>query len=993
VTADAARVFTIPPGAAFVDALAAGLIAETADQPLALSRYLVLLPTRRAARALVEAFLRRTGGQPVLPPLMAPIGDVDPDGIDADSGGALDLPPEMPALRRQLMLARLIRGRADSAMTVEHAARLAEELARLIDRVDTEGLTFDRLGALVPDDYARHWQDTLKFLRIVTDNWPAILAEAGAIDPARRRTLMLLTRAEAWRRAPPDGPVIVAGSTGSIPATAELIATVAGLPRGRIVLPGLDRDATDEAWAALEPSHPQFGLKQLLDRLNVARAAVADWPGCAGLKRTDPARAALVNAALVPAAASEIWRHLPPPPDSALQDVMRLDCASPQEEASAIALLMRGALETQGRTAALVTPDRDLARRVAAELARWDIEIDDSAGQPLADTPPGALLALVLDMAAGELAPVPLLAAIKHPLAAAGRDAAATRALVRRLEIAVLRGPRPAPGFAGLRRALRSVAERHELDAWLATLEAAAAPFVAALRRRRAELAALAEAHAQFAEWLAGTAHEPGPARLWAGTAGEEAARFMAELADAAASFPSLPGAEYPAFFKAVLAQRRVRRPYGGHPRLAIWGPLEARLQHADLTILGGLNEGTWPPEVETDPWMSRPMRQRFGLPQPERRIGLAAHDFAQAMGAPRVVLTRATRVEGAPTVPSRWLLRLDALLGRFPGKRALLAKDAPVLLAALDALDRPAPPWPHVPAPAPPAPRPPLAARPRQLSVTRIETWMRDPYAIYARHILKLVPLDPLDADAGAAERGQIVHHALDAFMKECPGTLPPDALDRLIRIGRRAFRPLIDQPGVAAFWWPRFLNVAAWFVENERLRRAGLAESVTETKGRLTFEGPAGPFVLTAKADRIDRDRLGRLLIVDYKTGRPPRAADVAAGFAPQLPLEALIAVAGNFAGVGAGPVADLAYWRLSGGEPAGEITPLAKTEAALADLIAQARDGLLRLIAAFDDPATPYLAEPDPERASAYPDYAHLARVKEWAGEDGGGVGGEP
>jgi ATP-dependent helicase/nuclease subunit B len=989
VSADAPRVFTIPPGVAFVDALAAGLIAETARDPLSLGRTVVLLPTRRAQRALAEAFLRRSGGAPMILPRMTPIGDVDPDEVDGDGMDTLDLPPEMPALRRQLMLARLIRARASGIMTVEHAARLAEELARLIDRVDTEGLGFERLDMLVPADYARHWQDTLQFLTIVTRNWPAILAESGAMDPARRRNLALLARAAAWRLSPPTGSVIVAGSTGSIPATSELIAAVAASPQGRVVLPGLDRDADDASWATLAPSHPQYGLKRLLEKLALARADVPDWPGIADLPRTNKARAAIVNAALVPAEASELWRSLPPPTDMALTGVMRLDCASPQEEASAIALLMRGALETEGRTAALVTPDRGLARRVASELARWAVEVDDSAGQPLGDSPPGGLLALALDATAEEFAPVPLLALLKHPLVGTGRDRGESRSLARRLEKAVLRGPRPAPGIPGLRRALRSIDDKEEcrvLDDWLAPLEVAVAPFARALRARRADLAALAEAHGSLAEWLAGTANAPGPTLLWAGGAGEAAARFMADLADAAAAFPTMPGPEYPAFFKAVLARQIVRQPHGGHPRLAIWGPLEARLQHADLTILGGLNEGTWPPEVETDPWMSRPMRQRFGLPPPERRIGLAAHDFAQAMGAPRVVLTRATRVEGAPTVPSRWLLRLDTLLSRFPDRRALLHKDVPALSAALEALDRPAAPWPDMAALEPPAPRPPVAARPRELSVTQIETWMRDPYAIYAREVLQLHALDPLDADAGAAERGQIVHRVLDRFVKAYPDTLPPDALDRLIAIGAQVFRPLIDRPGVAAFWWPRFHAVAAWFVDTERARRANLSGSVSEAQGRMSFDGPAGPFVLKARADRIDRDKLGQLTIIDYKTGRPPRPAEVAGGFAPQLPLEAVIAAAGLFKGVPPGPIADLEFWRLSGGDPPGEIVKPAKTDKDRTNLIAAARQGLTRLIATFDDPATPYLAVPDPLHAPLYSDYAHLARTKELAEDDG-------
>ncbi|MBM3597126.1 MAG: double-strand break repair protein AddB [Alphaproteobacteria bacterium] len=982
------RVFTIPSGVAFVDALANGLLGALVGDPLALSRTTVLLPTRRAVRALSEAFLRRTEGRPLLLPQLRPIGDVETDALELEMAASPGLPPEMPPLRRQLMLARLIMARADTEMTVEHAARLADELARLIDRVDTEGLDFSRLSQLVPSDYARHWQDTLRFLTIVTQHWPAVLAESGALDPARRRRLALEAQAEAWRARPPAGPVVIAGSTGSIPATAALMATVMGLPHGMIVLPGLDRDADDATWDALEPSHPQFGLKQLLERLRIARADVTDWPGIAGLPRTEPARAALVNAALMPATTSDAWRNLPPPTDSALDGVSLLVSANPQEEASAIAIYMRGALEEAGRTAALVTPDRDLARRVAAELARWGIDADDSAGRPLGDTPPGAFLALVLDMVAHEMAPVPLLAALKHPLAAGGRDTAETRALVRRLEIAVLRGPRPAPGPAALRRALgraARVADRDAIDSFLAALDRASMPLARALVERNTSLAALARAHAELAEWLAATASEAGPIRLWAGAAGEAAATFMAELADAASDFPGLNGADYPAFFKSVLAARRVRLPYGGHPRLAIWGPLEARLQHADLVILGGLNEGTWPPEPENDPWMSRPMRARFGLAQPERRIGLAAHDFAQALGAPQVVLSRARRVEGTPTVPSRWLLRLEALLARFPGKSKTMALRAARTMAGLEALDRPDH-WPAVKPIPSPAPRPPVEVRPRTLSVTRIGTWMRDPYAIYARYILDLEPLEPLDAEAGAAERGRIIHQALDDFIKACPGQLPPDAHDRLVKLGRRAFQPWIDHPGVKAFWWPRFLRVAEWFVANERQRRQEIVQCISEAIGKLELPGPAGRFVLTAKADRLERDKTGGTAVIDYKTGTLPPIKSVKAGLDPQLPLEALIARAGGFSGIAASHISSLEHWRLSGGSPAGEIKPVAD-ESKSKVLIDEAEAGLCELIARFDDAATAYLAVPDPDRAPTHMDYAHLARIKEWAREEGG------
>ncbi len=401
-------------------------------------------------------------------------------------------------------------------------------------------------------------------------------------------------------------------------------------------------------------------------------------------------------------------------------------------------------------------------------------------------------------------------------------------------------------------------------------------------------------------------------------------------------------------------------------------------MQRADLMILGGLNEASWPPEPTVDPWLSRPMRAQFGLPAPERRIGLSAHDFVQCASAPRVVLTRAEKVEGVPTVPSRWLARLENLLRGWD--RADRIDAGPAWLGWHEALDRPDAVRPV----APPAPRPPVAARPRRLSVTQIETWMRDPYAIYARRILRLKPLEPIDADPGAAERGSFVHNALELFVGAYPEALPANAYERLIDYGREAFAPALDRPAVWAFWWPRFERIARWFVETERTRRDGLAVIASEVPGRLEIAAPAGTFTLVARADRIERRTGGGLAVIDYKTGSVPSGAEIARGLYPQLPLEAAIATAGGFDGVAAAAVDELAHWHLSGGEPAGQLKPV-KGDAA--ELAGRAHAGLARLIAEFDDPATPYHAMPDPEHPLAFNDYAHLARIKEWADLDGG------
>ena len=983
------RLLTIAAHLPFLDALVAGLRAESGGDPLALARYTILLPTRRAARALSEAFLRHSEGKALLLPRLVPVGDVDAEELAflADEGaapGSVELPPAIPELQRHLLLTKLVlawgRARGSGPLTPGQAAPLALALARFLDEVETEGGDFARLAELVPAHHAEHWQQVLDFLAIVTEHWPRILAATGCLDPAVRRNAVLAAQAEAWRRNPPPDPVIAAGLTGGVAAVADLLAVVARLPQGSVVLPGLDRALDAESWQriAADAAHPQHLLARLLARLEAEPAQVRDWPSPLAPAGDRRARQRLVAEALRPATESERWRKIADIDAAALDGVMRLDCAGPQEEAVAIALLLRQALEDDGRTAALVTPDRGLARRVASELRRWNIEIDDSAGVPLDKTPPGVFLRLLLDLAVEALAPLPLLAALKHPLAAGGRAPEAFRALVRQLEMAALRGPRPAPGFAGLRAVLP---QEGALERFVAGLETALAPLLAAMAGGERSAGALVAAHVAAAEALAASDEESGAERLWRGEAGEAAAEFLAELLRHADALPPLDGRDYRALFDALIAGPVVRPRYGRHPRLAIWGLLEARLQQADLVILGGLNEGVWPPAVESDPWLSRPMRRAFGLPPPERRIGVAAHDFAQALGASEVVMTRALRVEGAPTVPSRWLLRLDTVLRAAGWEGRLAGKAAPLAWPAR--LDRPAR---RILLP-PPEPRPPVAARPRRLSVTQIETWMRDPYAIYAQKILRLAALDPLDADPGAAERGEAIHAALDAFLKAFPDTLPQDAEAHLLAHGIAAFGSALERPGLRAFWWPRFERIARWFIAEEQERRRHVALLRSELSGRLGLNAPAGAFTLTAKADRIDRDAAGGLVLVDYKTGAVPRPEDVELGFSPQLPLEAAIAEAGGFDGIAPAAVTALEYWRLSGGDPPGEVTAPGNGDDPRT-LIAAALAGLRDLVAGFDDPATPYRARPRPERAPRYSDYVHLARVNEWSvmGENG-------
>ncbi|MBX3497959.1 MAG: double-strand break repair protein AddB [Alphaproteobacteria bacterium] len=981
--------FHIPPRHAFIDALARGLLDAHGGDPLAFADALVLLPNRRAVRALRDAFLRITDGRPLLLPRIRPIGDIDDDELAASAGPTLgedatrieDLPPAVTPQRREALLARLVleegprlAGIEAAAFSPAQALRLARELAGLLDELQIAGVPLDALSGLVADDHADHWRGTLEFLGILRTRWPQELRRLGAIDPVDRRSRALRAQAAQWRAQPPAHAVIAAGSTGTQPATRELLAAIADLPLGCVVLPGLDLDLDEEGWAALDETHPQFALRELLAGLGRLRHEVAHFPSLREGAEKENARAALLSEAMRPAATTDRWIGGMTDADRALANVTRIDCPTEQAEAVAIALALRETLQSPGRTAALVTPDRGLARRVAAELQRWEVDIDDSAGVPLSETPPAALARLLVAMMAGGFAPVASLSVLQHPFVALGMAREVCRHRARLLDAGVLRGPKPESGLQSLRDlvARGEGGQRGTLEELLAALARACAPLSAVGEDEAHPVAAWLTAMTQALEALAATDREPGAATMWRGDAGEALAHMIATRRDDSDELPPLTLAQLPDLLDELLAGVVVRPRHGRHPRLAILGPLEARLQHADRVVLGGLNEGTWPAAVDTGPWLNRPMRRALGLPQPELRIGQAAHDFAQAFAADEVFLVRSNRVGGTPTVPARWLARLDARLGYDSQDKdakppAYVAAGLAYLDWAMD-LDAAA----GRATPVRPAYSPPVPARPRRLSASAIEQWRRDPYGLYARLILKLFPLDPLEQPYGAAERGTAIHDALEAFLLDWPDELPDDAEAKLIELGRKTLGPLLARPADRAFWWPRFERLAGWFCDFERQRRAeGWRPYVLEKRG----ERVVGPVTINAKADRIDRNG-SAWEIIDYKTGRIPTRNEIEAVYAPQLAVEALIARAGGY-GEKAGGDIGLGYWRTGGGDAQRAVA--VKDPAAV---IAETERVLGEMIDAFYRDGAAYVAIPQPAYAPTFNDYAHLERIDEWA-----------
>lgn len=957
------RIGAFPPQAAFLPALARLWLAEVGGH-----EGLIILPSRRAAQALAGAFLQANAGKALLLPRIVALGNIDEAGLLLSAGFAL--PPAMAPARRQALLARLILQmpqEGGAPRNLPAAWQLAAEFASLLDEADYAGVDLAaKLPGLVPEDFAEHWQKTLEFLTIVTHAWPDILKAEGLMNPAKRMALLIEAQAKAWRENPPPGPVWMVAAEG-MPAIAHMAEMVASLPQGRLILPGFDPHLPLAGWDGVEEAHAQSGIAQLLSDIGARVEEVEPLPALPSA--VPKGRSALFSRALLPAVALAEWQN---PVMLNLEGVSYLETGDEAQNALAIAMILRQALQTPGQSAALITPDRALAARVAAGLKRFGITADDSAGEPLAATPPAVFLRLLARAARDGYAPLPLLALLKHPLATGNLPPQAFRDMARRLEKHALRGPRPPPGLEALRFRLK---DEHQAERdFLTRLEATLKPLE--LPVEVSPVAALT-ALIITAEALAATPDEPGTARLWLGEAGNALSALLAENLTALEEMPDMALADLPALLDALMAGQVVRRPRAkdGHPRIAIWGIQEAALQSVDVAVLGGLVEGVWPTPEEPGPWLSRPMRKQAGLASAELKISQAAHGFfSLASACPQVILAAPKRRERAPAVPARWLTRLAAMLA---GQGlALPANEAGLWAGQLDLPERRVRRM-------KPRPLPPAQKRPRVYSISDIATLMTDPYAIYARKVLKLSPLEPLDEESDASQFGDVVHAGLASFFAESDVNAP-DAPARLAHALEVAMRKTRPRAALAQWWAARLARIAAWLVETERARIAehGMPQARgLEVKGEWNLPGD---FLLKGRADRIERDADGRLRIIDYKTGKAPEEKKVKAGTAPQLPLEAMMAELGAFGEAFAAEVKELIYVTLSGRSVAGAETVIMKKPNELRDVIDRAA-GVENLLAKYADPAMPFLAAPHPGRVNKFDDYAGISRRAEWGGED--------
>ncbi len=975
--------YTIPAHRAFSDALAQGLLALHGGKgSMALARGVILLPNNRAVRAVRDAFVRASDTGLLLPRLV-PVGDIE---LDETLGNALapigteaQIAPAASPAERQMILTRLVRdyrARKGEKLEIGEAYRLANALARAFDQLAVERKTGSDLKALQPEDLSGHWQQAFAEFEWLLDSWRTELASRGQIDMAERRNQLLDHVARRWRDVPPERFIVAAGIVTNAPAVAGLLQTVANLPNGMVVFPGLDKSLDEVRWNAIGPvdgtrdgdivpqeTHPQFAMKLLLHRMGMHIDEVALWRWGSD-HDASAQRGRAITTAMLPARLTGDWPNVRPE-DRSLKGVRAIEAANPAEEAQAIALALRKAIEEPGKTAALVTPDRALATRVSAHLRRWGIEADDSAGRPLAQLPPGTMLLGIAQTGAERFAPVALLALLKHPLVRAGEDRLPWLEQVRLLDLA-LRGPRPSPGLAGITRLLAEKGDRaRALQQWWHDVAEMLAPLE--------EVFAGEQVLSRIFSTIREVAGSLSCDRIWAGHQGHAASQCLADAEDAARFGPEvIDPAGFPGMLSQILAAQAVRPPQGGHPRLQILGLLEARLQQADLMVLAGLNEGVWPGLPTPDPWLAPRIRHDLGLPGLDYRTGLAAHDFANGLGAPEVLLTRARRDISAPTVASRFWLRLKAMTGdRWQEDGDLLP-----WASAIDQPDGPAP------SQSPPEPCPAAALRPHRIAVTDVDRLRADPYAFYAARILRLSRLEPVDADPGPAWRGTRAHDVLKRWMEE--GASDPARLTELAEemIGRAQAHPLLK-----ALWQPRLLKALEWVAAEVAAQSlSGRTILFGEQRGTIS----RGGIELYGTPDRVDRLADGSLAIVDYKSGATASVSQVKAGFSLQLGLLGLIAEGGGFKQVPErAQIGGFEYWKLSKDSKGNFGYRRSLTEGGGRRQFIPVAE-FLPLVADFFDDAVgrwltgnePFTARPHSD-APVFADYDQLMRLEEWIG----------
>ncbi len=928
-------IYTIPLGESLLDHMALGLLRETADRPFDLAKYVVLLPTKRGCLNLQQAFFKQACQKTIILPKIIALSDLEIAPFLPGFCLPEEIPEAISSWKRQSLLTQLIyKYYQHQSYPIDYATAFqqAQALASLLDEMETSAVDLTKLQDLVTENFASHWQITLNFLKIITEFWPQILADQEKLDPSYRKRLILEKIADHWT---PTYPVILAGTTGTRPATARLAKAILAMNHGRIILPGFDPETP---WP-VPPTHPQYTLSSFVNYLGWTPDQVKVWPTLS----TPSPRVEFLRQVMMPII-PEDW-GLPEAMKEHLSAIQIIPCASAEEEIKVIALICRYHLETPGQTISIITPDRTLSDRLRSELQRWKVVPDLSSGVPLSQTVVGQYLRLCSAIHTHTNV-VDWLALMKHPLTRKGKDRLLHLQQLRILERHHLRGQRLGSTLWHQKWPDES------LQTWFEEIRSDVAPLLTTQTGQH--LPSWLKLHLQVACDLCGD-----ESLLWQDDDGECAKEFITHILSQDEDLPPLTQQEYQRIFSDLMAQEMVRFAEGIGSRIRILGALEARQNQSDVAILASLNERTWPKGEESDPWLNRPMRLNLGLPDSQRQIGLSAHDFCLGFNSKHVYLTRALKAQGRTTIASRWWQRLEAIM----------SSPAPSMQEN---------PWHHWaerlnafegPVPCPqPKPVPPQEARPLKYSTTDIDHLIRDPYGLYARKILRLKALDWLEPPLSLRDWGIRVHNVLEKFVCHSKRTF-----ETLIHLGKEAFHDLLSQPTVAAFWWPRFVQTAQWFYEQWTLQAPLRKHVHSEYQGKISLD----TFEIHSRADRIDQFQDGSVTLIDYKTGEPPSEKLVLLGLAPQMAIEAWILHQGGFPGVSCPAHVQGEFWHLKGGMEGGKIKKILMTP----DHMVEIQTGLYTLLSHYHQPHNAYPSTPWGDWLGGVIDYQHLARLKEW------------
>ena len=1089
LTASSPRLFTCPLGVdlldSVVDALMSGQLIKgffPADDPLQFVATTIYVPTRRAKQALshkiVQRFVSDREAHGVLLPKIIPLADAgDEQSVISDNTDiqALlsTLSPSISPIERRLILAQLIlawgkaMGQAVLPLqsynalhnpctdhetiepllvpaSISDACAMACDLARLLDDMTLWQAHFRDLELLPEERFDDYFKITSEFLRIASEQWPAILSERGMSDPTFRRDSLLRKEADLLRIHGSADPIIAIGSTGTLPSTALFLQAIANLEKGAVVLPALDTQLDGATFEGLQHTlkndsaahtHPQAILARLLNHMQVP---VRDVLILGQAQQSMIMREKLLSEALRPAETTDLWIEpahslSKDERDMALSGVQVIIAQDEREEALAIALAMRETLENPDATVALITPDRTLAERVSAELTRWHIKASDSAGKALMRAQVGSFAALVSEVMHAQK-PAHIQALLMHPLTRCGLTQTQHALINHVLSSGVFQGLVPDQGFDVLQKHVVAQAhaaqhdrrsplpmKRLEPNHWVLAgefLSKISEIFQTALSIHAGDetqsISQWAQNHARACEAL--SKDENGISLVDIQNGAEQWHALIHELTQGLPERDiidlKITAFEYHQLMSAFMREIKVPieegelSPNQDHPRVFIWGLLEARLLKADRVILGGLDEQIWPPAAKPDAFLTRSMRLALGLPPPEQRIGQTAHDFVSAMGVEDVILTRAHKRGGSPTVESRFMQRLAAYVGEEAWR--ITKERGQQYLTIARELDRAH----QTHKIKPPMPRPPADMQPQSLSVTEIETLIRDPFAIYAKHILKLNKLEGMRHQLEARDYGTWCHRLFETHFKIVSHQKAVDPRALWQTIVQKSFEPYEAFPQTCALWQARIAPVLEAYTLWDQQERSAATYIAIEAYARTTMmldDGTA--FVLRGTADRIQISDQGAH-IIDFKTGSPPSNPQITQGLSPQLTLEMAMLKRGGFETLArfassytSGNDLKLSYIKLGGSEHFKQthVKPsfpkntaqkvqedIQDTQAedipTLNDVIEDHWNNLGKLLMRHRSGDIPFLSHKMPIKTKWVGDYDHLSRFKEWSATGG-------